>query len=47
MKVDFLLQFKNKKIDLDNDFLNLINNLTENKKFLKKKNLKLFQKIIS
>ena len=39
MKVDFLLQFKNKKIDLDNDFLNLINNLTENKKFLKKKKI--------
>lgn len=44
MKVDFLLQFKNKKIDLDNDFLNLINNLTENKKFLKKKKFKTFSK---
>ena len=44
MKVDFLLQFKNKKIDLDDNFLNLINNLTENKKFLKKKKFKTFSK---
>jgi len=44
MKVEFLLQFKSEKIDLDTDFMNLINNLKENKNFLKKKKFKTFSK---